>query len=135
MRSFVLLPRLLLPARAQAQMCRAALHVRPVDWCHTGSAGREKVRNGAYNNIEEWKTDVQRIWDNCRKFNGEDHFVTKQAEKLQQHFERRMGEAQAAAARDLAALQQRGGDGAANNAGKVPSKPKNRSAVPRGWGP
>eukprot|EP00775_Hariotina_reticulata_P013459 gene13459-13585_t len=93
---------------------------------------REKVRGGAYDNIEEWRADVQRIWDNCRKFNGEDHFVTRQAEKLQQHFERRMGEAQAAAARDLAALQQRGPDGAAAGGGKGPSRPKNREVAQLG---
>jgi hypothetical protein len=56
--------------------------------------------------MDEWRADMQRIWDNARLFNPPEHHVTICAEKLGANMERRMEEAVAAAAQDLA-LQQR----------------------------
>jgi hypothetical protein len=67
---------------------------------------RAKVCAGAYSSMDEWRADMQRIWDNARLFNPPEHHVTVCAEKLEANMERRMEEAVAAAAQDLA-LQQR----------------------------
>ncbi|WIA13302.1 hypothetical protein OEZ85_006886 [Tetradesmus obliquus] len=93
----------------------------PVDWEALGipdypvvithpmdlKTAREKVRAGAYKTMDEWRADIKRIWDNCRKYNGEEHPVTRCAEKLEAAMERRMEEAVAGAARELSTAQQR----------------------------
>jgi hypothetical protein len=40
--------------------------------------------------MQEWRADIQLIWDNARKYNGENHPVTNQAAKLEAAVERRM---------------------------------------------
>lgn len=52
-----------------------------------------QVRSGAYQNMDEWRADMQLIWDNSRAYNGPEHPVTKQADKLAAALERRMSEA------------------------------------------
>jgi hypothetical protein len=39
--------------------------------------------------MQEWRDDIQLIWDNAIKYNGEGHVVSNQALKLQQAVERR----------------------------------------------
>jgi hypothetical protein len=57
--------------------------------------------------MDEWRTDIKRIWDNARKYNGDDHPVTRMAEKLESAMERRMEEAEVGARRELSAALQR----------------------------
>ncbi|KAF6251400.1 Bromodomain-containing protein [Scenedesmus sp. NREL 46B-D3] len=97
----------------------------PVDWVAMGipdypdvikhpmdfKTVREKVRAGAYASMDEWHSDMQLIWDNCRKYNGDNHDITRSAEKMKTFMERRMEEAIAGAARELSAAQQRAGAG------------------------
>ncbi|KAF6263936.1 hypothetical protein COO60DRAFT_1457906 [Scenedesmus sp. NREL 46B-D3] len=97
----------------------------PVDWKSMGipdypvvikhpmdfKTAREEVRAGAYASMDEWRADMQLIWDNCRKYNGDNHNITRSAEKMEAFMERRMEEAIAGAARELAAAQQRAGAG------------------------
>lgn len=52
-----------------------------------------QLRSGHYKNMQEWRADVQLIWDNARKYNGENHPVTNQALKLQTAMERRLEDA------------------------------------------
>jgi hypothetical protein len=40
--------------------------------------------------MQEWRADIQLIWDNARKYNGENHPVTNQAAKLEAAVDRRM---------------------------------------------
>jgi hypothetical protein len=54
--------------------------------------------------MDAWRSDVKLIWDNCRKYNGADHAVTKLADKLNTALDRRMDEAYALARQNLAAL-------------------------------
>lgn len=42
-----------------------------------------QLRAGEYKNLQEWRADIQLIWDNARQYNGEQHPVTIQAIKLQ----------------------------------------------------
>jgi hypothetical protein len=86
---------------------------------------REKVRAGAYKSMDEWRADIKRIWDNCRKYNGDDHPVTRCAEKLEAAMERRMEEAVSGAARELSSAQQRAdASGLAGRGAAGGSKPR-----------
>jgi hypothetical protein len=89
---------------------------------------REKTRAGAYRSMDEWRTDIKRIWDNCRKYNGDEHPVTRMAEKLEAAMERRMEEAIAGATRELSAAQQReaagGFSGKGTAGGNKPRAPR-----------
>ena len=42
--------------------------------------------------MQEWQADLQLIWDNARKYNGDNHPVSQQALKLQTAVEKRMEE-------------------------------------------
>ncbi|KAF6265777.1 Bromodomain-containing protein [Scenedesmus sp. NREL 46B-D3] len=75
---------------------------------------REKVRAGAYTPMDEWRTDMKLIWDNCRTYNGEDHPFTRRAEKLEAAMQRRMEEALAGAAREVSVAQRAGAGGLAS---------------------
>ncbi|KAF6261191.1 hypothetical protein COO60DRAFT_1699907 [Scenedesmus sp. NREL 46B-D3] len=99
-----------LPAAAAAAAAAAAdIPDYPVIIKHPMDlkTARDKVRAGLYNSMDEWRADIKRIWENCRKYNGEDHPVTRCAEKLEAAMERRMEEAVAGAAREVSAAQQR----------------------------
>jgi hypothetical protein len=59
--------------------------------------------------MAEYRADMRLIWDNCRKYNGPEHHITKLADKLAAAFERRMDEAYAAARQALAAVDRSDG--------------------------
>lgn len=53
--------------------------------------------------MQEWRADIQTIWDNARKYNGEGHPVTMQAAKLEAAVDRRMDDAVEIAKANMAA--------------------------------
>ncbi|KAF6263673.1 Bromodomain-containing protein [Scenedesmus sp. NREL 46B-D3] len=98
-----------------AKYKEAARFRAPVDWKLRGipdypvvmehpmdlRTARAKVRAGACTPMDEWRADMQLIWDDCRTYNGENHLLTRWAVKLEAAMERRMEEAIAAATREL----------------------------------
>lgn len=52
-----------------------------------------QLRAGRYKSIQDWRADIQLIWDNARKYNGENHPVSSQAAKLEAAVDRRMEDA------------------------------------------
>ncbi|KAF6250698.1 Bromodomain-containing protein [Scenedesmus sp. NREL 46B-D3] len=99
----------------------------PVDWKAEGipdypdvikhpmdfKTAREKVRAGVYRSMDEWRADMKLIWDNCRKYNGENHPLAFSAKKMEAVMERRMEEAVAEAARELSLAQRAAAGGLA----------------------
>jgi bromodomain-containing factor 1 len=62
-----------------------------------------QLKAGKYKTMQQWRDDVQLIWDNAIKYNGEGHVVSNQALKLQQAVERRYDAAVEAAKQAMAA--------------------------------
>jgi hypothetical protein len=52
-----------------------------------------QLRAGKYNSVQEWRDDIQLIWDNAKKYNGEDHHITNLAMKLASMVEKRWPDA------------------------------------------
>lgn len=52
-----------------------------------------QLRAGKYKTVQEWRADIQLIWDNARKYNGEHHPVSIQASKLQVQMDKRWQDA------------------------------------------
>lgn len=52
-----------------------------------------QLRAGKYNSVQEWRDDIQRIWDNAKKYNGENHHITNLAVKLALQMEKRWPDA------------------------------------------
>lgn len=68
-----------------------------------GPVSVAQLRAGQYSSMQEWRDDVQLIFDNARKYNGDAHPVSQQALKLQAALERRMDDAKEMAERNLQA--------------------------------
>jgi hypothetical protein len=47
---------------------------------------RHKLQSGQYQSIQQWKDDVELIWDNSYHFNGRESLVSTLAKQLQQMF-------------------------------------------------
>lgn len=62
-----------------------------------------QLRSGHYKSMAEWRAELQLIWDNARKYNGDNHPVTNQALKLQTAMERRLEDEQQVAKANMQA--------------------------------
>ena len=49
---------------------------------------KEKIENGKYKDLAEWKEDVSLIWSNAKSFFGENCFISKLANELKKFFEK-----------------------------------------------
>jgi hypothetical protein len=47
---------------------------------------RHKLQSGKYQSIQQWKDDVELVWDNSYHFNGRQSLVSTLAKQLQQMF-------------------------------------------------
>lgn len=47
---------------------------------------RENIQNGNYSNVEQFKKDVNLIWENCYRYNGRESFMGMMAKQLQSTF-------------------------------------------------
>ncbi|OHT06738.1 Bromodomain containing protein [Tritrichomonas foetus] len=47
---------------------------------------REKLEGDQYTTVEEWKDDVNQIWENCYHYNGKQSYVSILAKQLQINF-------------------------------------------------
>lgn len=48
------------------------------------------LKNGKYDTIEAWKSDVNLIWDNARKYNGEDALYTHMSAEAKLWFNKKV---------------------------------------------
>lgn len=78
------------PLHAQAVVSLILACMRLLPSCAPSSL---QLRAGRYNGIQDWRADIQLIWDNARKYNGENHPVSSQAAKLEAAVDRRMEDA------------------------------------------
>ena len=46
-----------------------------------------KIDQREYITFDQWRTDVHLIWRNARKFNGEEHWLTRMAAEIRDRFE------------------------------------------------
>lgn len=49
---------------------------------------KDKLTHGEYENAEDFASDVNLIWSNCERYNGETHDITLMAKALKKQFDK-----------------------------------------------
>lgn len=48
---------------------------------------RKKVMHNSYASVEDFISDIKLIWENCYKYNGEIHDISRCAKELETNFQ------------------------------------------------
>ena len=51
---------------------------------------RDKAENDEYGNFSEMVSDFRLMLENCYRYNGPDHFISKRGQRLEQVFEQKI---------------------------------------------
>lgn len=83
-----------------------------------------QLRADQYRTMQEWRADLDLIWENSATYNGAQHTITKQALKLQAIVDTRMEAAMEVARANLKAQAASGGEAPPKGGSKKSKRPR-----------